>query len=74
MGKMPECLKRFESVRQFILASKSTVTAKLTDNPTRFYIENVPKEIILLFQKCLQNGDDMFQWVIWMIQCFAAIL
>lgn len=41
--KMPECLKRVETVQQFRLASKSPGTRKLAETPTRFHVENMPK-------------------------------
>ena len=41
--KMPECLKRIQSVRELRLASKRTSTKKLADRPTRFQTENMPK-------------------------------
>ncbi len=41
---MPECYKRVLAVRDFRLASKSEGTRKLADKPTRFHVENMPKE------------------------------
>ncbi|MBQ3807332.1 MAG: N-6 DNA methylase [Kiritimatiellae bacterium] len=41
---LPECLKRVESVRAYRLASKSPGTRKIADKPTRFHVENFPKD------------------------------
>ena len=41
---LPECLKRVESVRAYRLASKSAGTRKIADKPTRFHVENFPKD------------------------------
>ena len=41
--KLPECLKRIESVRDYRLASPSAGTVKLAEKPTRFHVENMPK-------------------------------
>ncbi len=43
LRKLPECMKRVESVRQFRLESKSPGTVKLADTPTHFHVENMPK-------------------------------
>ena len=43
LRKMPQCLKRVESVRNYRLASPSAGTRKLADRPTRFHVENMPK-------------------------------
>lgn len=43
LRKMPQCMKRVESVREFRLASKSPGTVKLAETPTRFHVENMPK-------------------------------
>jgi hypothetical protein len=42
--KMPECLKRVQAVRDLRLASKSAPTRRLADKPTRFHVENFPKD------------------------------
>ena len=42
LKKMPECMKRVESVRQVRLASKSAPTRKLAEKPRRFHVENMP--------------------------------
>ena len=42
--QLPECLKRVESVRAHRLASKSAGTRKIADKPTRFHVENFPKD------------------------------
>ena len=46
--KMPECMKRVESVRTFRLQSKRQSTLKLADSPTRFQTENMPNGNYLL--------------------------
>ncbi len=51
LHNMPECMKRVEAVRQFRLSSKSAGTVKLADKPTRFHVENMPKEDYLLIPK-----------------------
>jgi len=43
LRKMPQCMKRIESVREYRLASTSAGTRKLADRPTRFHVENMPK-------------------------------
>ena len=43
LRKMPQCMKRIESVRDYRLASPSAGTRKLADKPTRFHVENMPK-------------------------------
>ena len=43
LRKMPNCLKRVETVRKLRLASKSAGTRKLADSPTHFHIENMPE-------------------------------
>ena len=49
--KMPECLKRVEAVRQFRLESKSAGTVKLASRPTRFHVENMPKDTYVVIPK-----------------------
>lgn len=41
--KLPECMKRIEAVREYRLSSPSPGTVKLADKPTRFHVENMPK-------------------------------
>ncbi|MBR3382625.1 MAG: class I SAM-dependent DNA methyltransferase [Clostridia bacterium] len=43
LRKMPNCLKRVQSVRDYRLASSRESTIKLADKPTRFQTENMPK-------------------------------
>ena len=43
LRKMPECLKRVQSVRDYRLSSPSAGTVKLADTPTRFHVENMPE-------------------------------
>lgn len=45
---MPLALERVEAVRQFRLASRSAPTRKLATTPTRFHVENIPKEPYLV--------------------------
>ncbi len=40
--KLPSCLKRVESVRNYRLSSSRASTVKLADRPTRFQTENMP--------------------------------
>lgn len=51
LRKMPECMKRVDSVRQFRLASKSTGTVKLADKPTHFHVQNMPKGTYIVIPK-----------------------
>ena len=48
MRQLPECKKRIEAVREFRLSSKSAGTVKLAGTPTRFHVENMPKETYIL--------------------------
>lgn len=48
LRSMPYCLRRVEAVRNYRLASKSAQTVALADKPTRFHVENMPKENYLL--------------------------
>lgn len=41
---MPLCMERVKAVREYRLASPSAGTVKLADKPTRFHVENMPKE------------------------------
>ena len=41
---MPEAMKRVQAVRDLRLASKSLPTQKLATTPTRFHVENIPRE------------------------------
>lgn len=43
LRKLPKCLERINSVREYRLKSKRTSTLKLADKPTRFQTENMPK-------------------------------
>ena len=49
--KLPECIKRVESVRAFRAASSRTTTQKLSDTPTRFGTENIPTGTYLLIPR-----------------------
>ncbi len=51
LRKMPECLKRIESVREFRLASSSAGTRKLADKPTRFHVEKMPDNTSIIIPK-----------------------
>lgn len=48
LTKMPRVIERIENVRQLRLESKSPGTRKLADFPTRFHVENMPKNDYLL--------------------------
>lgn len=48
LRKMPECLKRVEAVKRFRLASSSLPTQKIATTPTRFHVENMPKDKYLV--------------------------
>jgi len=48
---MPECLKRVETVRTYRKNSKSLPTQKLSKVPTRFHVENFPKDDYLFIPK-----------------------
>lgn len=43
LRKMPECMKRVESVRNYRLNSPSAGTRKIAETPTRFHVTNMPK-------------------------------
>ena len=49
--KMHECMKRVQAVREYRLKSPSAPTVKLADTPTRFHVENFPKENYLLIPR-----------------------
>jgi len=51
LKKMPEAMKRVESVRNFRLSSKSAPTKKLAETPTRFHVENMPKSTFIAVPK-----------------------
>ena len=51
LRKMPHCMKRIEAVRETRLASTSAGTRKLADRPTRFHVENMPKENYIIVPK-----------------------
>lgn len=48
LRKMPECMKRVQAVRDFRLSSSSAGTIKIADTPTRFHVENMPKDNYVL--------------------------
>ena len=48
LKEMSECMKRIKAVRDFRLNSKSSETVKLADKPTRFHVENFPKNDYLI--------------------------
>ena len=53
---MPECLKRVQAVREYRLSSPSAGTVKLADTPTRFHVENMPRnESILIPETSSEN-------------------
>jgi hypothetical protein len=43
LRQMPESLRRIEAVKQLRLKSKSASTRKLAYTPTRFHVENIPR-------------------------------
>ena len=49
--KLPDCIKRIESVRDFRASSTRPATKKLADTPTRFGTENIPNNNYLLIPK-----------------------
>ena len=49
--KLPECMKRVESVRDFRAASTRPATKKLADTPTHFGTENIPTGNYLLIPR-----------------------
>lgn len=51
LHQMPKCLARVKAVREFRLKSKSEGTRKLADKPTRFHVENMPKNNYLLIPR-----------------------
>jgi len=48
LRKLPECMKRMETVQAFRLASKSAPTRKLAATPARFHVENFPEKQYLV--------------------------
>ena len=48
---MPCVLERVLNVQKYRLASKSKVTQKIAATPTRFHVENMPKETYLVIPK-----------------------
>lgn len=48
---MPHCMERVKAVREYRLASPSPGTVKLADKPTRFHVENMPKENYIVIPK-----------------------
>ena len=48
LRKMPECMKRVETVRQFRLASASEGTRKIAETPRRFHVENMPESTYIV--------------------------
>ena len=48
---MPLCLERVDGVRNFRLSSSSEGTVKLASKPTRFHVENMPKDDYILVPK-----------------------
>lgn len=48
LRNMPMCLERINDVREYRLKSKRENTLKLADTPTRFQVENMPKNNYLL--------------------------
>ncbi len=48
LRSMPNVLKRVQAVRDFRLSSTSEGTRKIAEKPTRFHVENMPKDNYLL--------------------------
>ncbi|MBE6741143.1 MAG: class I SAM-dependent DNA methyltransferase [Ruminococcaceae bacterium] len=48
LRKMPECMKRVQAVRDYRLQSPSAGTRKIADTPTRFHVENFPKNTYII--------------------------
>lgn len=51
LRSMPSVLERIERVKQFRLASRSKPTRELAETPTRFHVENMPKERYMVIPK-----------------------
>ena len=51
LRNMPHCLERVKAVREYRLDSPSEGTRKLADRPTRFHVENQPKENYIIVPK-----------------------
>lgn len=51
LRKMPQCMARVESVRNFRESSKRTATQKLANTPTRFETENMPQANYIVIPK-----------------------
>ena len=52
LRSMPEVMKRIQKVKEFRLASKSEGTRKLAEKPTRFHVENMPKNNYIIISLC----------------------
>jgi len=48
IAAMPEVLRRIQAVAEFRRLSKSAPTRKLAETPTRFHVENMPKDTYLV--------------------------
>ena len=48
---MPHCLERVKAVRETRLASTSEGTRRLADRPTKFHVENMPKDNYIIIPK-----------------------
>lgn len=48
LREMPHCMDRVKAVKQYRLESTSSGTRKLAERPTRFHVENFPKESYIL--------------------------
>ena len=51
LRKMPHCMERVKQVKEYRLASTSAGTIKLADRPTRFHVENMPKEKYIIIPR-----------------------
>ena len=51
LRKMPECMKRVQAVKEYRMSSPSAGTRKLADKPTRFHVENMPKDNYIIIPR-----------------------
>ena len=58
LRSLPNCLKRVEAVKEFRLSSKSAGTVKLASKPTRFHVENMPKENYVVIPRVSSERRD----------------
>ena len=51
LRKMPECMKRVQAVKEYRMSSPSAGIRKLADKPTRFHVENMPKDNYIIIPR-----------------------